>query len=217
MDGPDQSVYAVSLRASRASRAHLQYEAKPTLRRADTSSSRSHSPTSIRSSRRSFRSAPRSTTPTSATTTRALCAWVCCVPTSGSHRIRLFRFFASFRPSSLSQTRTTLSNHPLPTSTGRTASNSKRMRRTGSSVMRSEQEGRHATTTARAAEGNKVPADRYTAFWAFGEAASGDWRRTRSVMADGKSKQRFYINMDSTQDRDVGERKSPSRRLPEMW
>jgi ubiquitin-protein ligase len=29
MDGPDQSAYAVSLRASRASRAHLQYEVKP--------------------------------------------------------------------------------------------------------------------------------------------------------------------------------------------
>jgi hypothetical protein len=145
MDGPDQSVYAVSLRASHASRAHLQYKAKLTLHRAGTSSSRSHSPTSTHSSRPSFRSALRSITPTSATTTRAPCAWVCCVLTSGSHRTRLFRSFASFRRSSLSQTRTTLSNHRLQTSTGRTASNSKRMLKTGSSAMRSEQKGRHAT------------------------------------------------------------------------
>lgn len=163
MDGPDQSVYAVSLHVSRASRAHLQYEANLTLHRAGTSSSRSHSPTSTHSSRRSFRSAPRSTTPMSATTTRAPCVWGCCVPTSGSRQTRLFRSFASFRHSSSSQTQTTLSNHLLPTSTGRTASSSRRMRRTGSSAMRSEREERHATALARAAEGNKVQADGHTA------------------------------------------------------
>lgn len=163
MDGPDQSAYAVSVCASCASRAHLQCEAKLMLHRAGTSSSRSHSPTSIHSSRRSFRSAPRSTTPTSATTTRVPCVWGCCVPTSGSRRTRLCRSFASFRRSSSSQTQMTLSNHLLPTSTGRTASNLRRMRRTGSSAMRSEQEERHATGLARAAEGNKVQNDGHTA------------------------------------------------------
>ena len=160
MDGPDQSVYAVRLHISRA---HSRFEARLMLLRVGISSSRSHSPTSTRSSRRSFRSAPRSTTPMSATTTRAPCAWGCCVPTSGSRRTRLFRSFASFRRSSSSQTQTTLSSHLLPTSTGRTASSSKRMRRTGSSAMRSEQEGCHATGLARAAEGNKVQTDGHTA------------------------------------------------------
>jgi len=176
MDGPDQSAYAVCLRASRASRAHLQYEAKLTLDRAGTSSSRSHSLTSTHSSRRSFRSAPRSTTPTSATTTRAPCAWGCCVPTSGSRRTRLFRSFALFRRSSSSQTQTTLSSHLLPTSTGRTASSSKRMRRTGSSAMRSEQEGRHAAGLARAAEGNKSP-NRWThCMIGVRRSCIGSWR-----------------------------------------
>lgn len=135
MDGPEQSVYAV---CTSASRALLQYPAELTLHRAGTSSSRSHSPTSTPSNRRWFPSALRSTTPMSATTTRAPCAWVCCVPTSGSHRTRLFRSFASFRRSSSNQTRTTLSSRLLRTNTGRTARILRRMRRTGLSATRSD-------------------------------------------------------------------------------
>lgn len=139
MDGPDQSVYAVRIRRSRA---HLRYEAKKlTQRRAGTSSSRSHSPTSIPSNHRWCRSAPRSTTPTSATTTRAPCAWACCVPTSGSRRTRLSRSSASSKHSSSNQTQMTLSSHPLPTSSERTTSSLRRTRRTGSSAMQSELEG----------------------------------------------------------------------------
>ena len=136
MDGPDQSVYAVRLHISRA---HSRFEARLMLLRVGISSSRSHSPTSTRSSRRSFPSAPRSTTPMSAMTTRAPCVWVCCALMSGSRRTRLFRSFASSRRSSSNRTRTTLLNHLLPTNTGRTVRSSRRMRRTGLSAMRSEE------------------------------------------------------------------------------
>lgn len=131
MDGPEQSVYAVR----RGRRQRPRHDADDIPREA-TSSWRSTSPTNTHSSHPWSASRPRSTTPTLATTTRAPCVWVCCVPRSGSRRTRSFPSSTSSATCSSSPTPTMRSSSPSPTTTRPIVPSSRRRQRTGSSAMR---------------------------------------------------------------------------------